>query len=203
MKVSLITTVRNEAASAAALIDAVRRQTRPPDEWIVIDGGSSDDTARIFASTPMCTLRVVPSGISQGRNHAIALARHSVIAVTDGGCVPDSEWLARLVCPIEDDVLRAEVALGATAPRITRALDAAQWIVLDQFVGRASFRTQPAASSRTLAFRRHVWEALPYPEWLEAGEDSWLIDQWRRRGRRIVRVEDAVVEWAVLSQIWT
>ncbi len=195
MKVSLVSTVHNEAGNAAALIDAVRRQSRPPDEWIVIDGGSSDDTARIFASAPTCTLRVAPGGISHGRNLAIAMARHPVVAVIDGGCLPDPEWLQRLLRPIADGALSAEVSVGATEPHLTCPFDAAQWIVLDQFVSYRSCRKQPAASSRSLAFRREVWEAVAYPEWLEAGEDTWLIDRWRRLGRRIVRVDDAVVRW--------
>lgn len=201
MKVSLITTVRNEAGSAAALIDAVRRQSRSPDEWIVVDGDSNDDTARIFASAPMCTLRVAPGGISHGRNLAIAMTRHPIIAVTDGGCSPDPEWLRRLVRPFEDEALGAEVSVGATRPRMTRPLDAAQWIVLDQFVHPNGGLRQPAASSRSLAFRRQVWEALPYPEWLETGEDSWLVEAWRRQGRRIVRADDAVVEWGLPNSL--
>lgn len=195
MKISLITTVRNEGGGAAALIDGVRCQSRQPDEWIVVDGGSSDDTARIFSSAPQCTLRVSPGGISNGRNLAISMARHAVIAVIDGGCVPEPEWLERLVVPIEDETLRAEVSVGATTPRVTRPFDAAQWIVLDQFVRRNGGRRRPAASSRSLAFRREVWEEQSFPEWLETGEDSWLIDQWRLRGRQIVRVDGAVVEW--------
>lgn len=195
MKVSLITTVLDESGSASALIDAVRRQSRPPDEWIVVDGGSSDETAEIFAASPMCTLQVAPGGISHGRNLAITMARYPVVAVTDGGCVPDPEWLHRLVRPIEDGALRAEVAVGATQPHLTCPFDAAQEIVLDQFVGRMNSCRRPAASSRSLAFRREVWQALPYPEWLEAGEDTWLIAQWNRLGRQIVRVDDAVVRW--------
>ena len=195
MKVSLITTVRNEAGSAAALIDAVHRQRRPPDEWIVVDGGSRDDTAKIFAASPICTVRVAPGGISRGRNLAISLARNPVVAVTDGGCAPDPEWLERLVGPIEDDALRAEVAVGATRARITCALDAAQWIVLDQFVRPGSGRRRPAPSSRSLAFRREVWQGLAFPEWLQTGEDTWLLERWRDQGRRIARVDDAVVTW--------
>lgn len=201
MKISLITTVLDEARSAAALIDGVRRQSRPPDEWIVVDGGSSDGTAEIFSAAPECTLRVSPGGISHGRNLAIETASHPVIAVIDGGCVPDREWLRRLVSPIEDGTLRAEVAVGASAARTTRPFDAAQWIVLDQFVRRNGGRRQPAASSRSLAFLRDVWQDLPYPEWLETGEDSWLIDEWRRREHRIVRVDDAVVDWELPSSL--
>ena len=54
MKVSLITTVRNEAATADRLIRSIRDQNRVPDEWLVVDGCSTDGTAEIFEGEPRC-----------------------------------------------------------------------------------------------------------------------------------------------------
>jgi poly-beta-1,6-N-acetyl-D-glucosamine synthase len=44
----VITPVRNEAARIETVAEAMRRQTRPPDAWIVIDDGSTDDTPGIL-----------------------------------------------------------------------------------------------------------------------------------------------------------
>ncbi len=43
-KVSLIVTVLNEAATIELLLEAVAAQTKLPEEFIIVDGGSSDDT---------------------------------------------------------------------------------------------------------------------------------------------------------------
>lgn len=193
MNVSLITTVKNEAGSAAALIDAVARQTRPPDEWIVVDGGSTDGTEKLFSAATRCRVIRAPGNIAHGRNVAIDLATASVVAVTDAGCRPAPDWLASLVKPLESD--RADIAAGATRPRVRSPLDAAQWSLLDQFVLPSASPRLPSVSSRSLAFRREIWAQIPYPEWLDHGEDTWAIREWTRRGWRLERVPQAMVRW--------
>ena len=73
MKVSLITTVKNEAQHADSLIRAILQQTRQPDEWIVVDGGSVDDTAVKFRAIPLCTVLEHSCNRARGRNLAIIL----------------------------------------------------------------------------------------------------------------------------------
>jgi poly-beta-1,6-N-acetyl-D-glucosamine synthase len=45
----VISPVRNEAAHLELVADAMERQTRPPDLWIIVDDGSTDDTPAILA----------------------------------------------------------------------------------------------------------------------------------------------------------
>jgi biofilm PGA synthesis N-glycosyltransferase PgaC len=45
----LISPVRNEEAYLERIADAVARQTRPPDLWVVVDDGSTDRTPEILA----------------------------------------------------------------------------------------------------------------------------------------------------------
>jgi poly-beta-1,6-N-acetyl-D-glucosamine synthase len=45
---AIITPARNEAARIKLTIEAVASQTHPPSRWIVVDDGSTDDTARII-----------------------------------------------------------------------------------------------------------------------------------------------------------
>ncbi len=49
-RVLLITPARDEAAYLANTIRAVAAQTRPPDLWLIVDDGSTDDTPRILRS---------------------------------------------------------------------------------------------------------------------------------------------------------
>ncbi len=49
-RVLLITPARDEAAYLATTIRAVTEQSRPPDLWLVVDDGSSDDTPSILRS---------------------------------------------------------------------------------------------------------------------------------------------------------
>lgn len=49
-KLSVIIPARNEAANLPILLESLRTQTRPPDEIICVDDGSSDGTAAIAAA---------------------------------------------------------------------------------------------------------------------------------------------------------
>ena len=100
MKISLISTVLNEARSLPALLDSIAAQTRPPDEVIICDGGSTDGTLELLRAERRFPLRVIErpgSNISQGRNAAIAQASGDVIASTDAGAPrpPPAPWPAR------------------------------------------------------------------------------------------------------------
>ncbi len=89
--VSLIATVKNEAHALARLLDSIGAQTRLPDEVVIADGGSTDDTARRIepwgAAQPFPVRVVIVPGanIAQGRNAAIRAARGALIAATDAG----------------------------------------------------------------------------------------------------------------------
>jgi glycosyltransferase involved in cell wall biosynthesis len=193
MKVSLITTVKNEAATSAELIRSIRGQSRPPDEWLVVDGGSTDGTPEVFAAEELVTLINEEGNIAHGRNVAIERASGSVIAVIDGGCAAEPDWLERLVGVLETGEF--DFAAGSTVPRIDGPLDAVQWILLDQFSHQRWGLRTPAISSRSLAFMRPAWEWCRYPEWLDHSEDAWLFERWRQGGLRVVRESDARVQW--------
>ena len=48
MHISAIVSVRDEAQSISALLDGLLAQSRPPDEIVIADGGSIDETAAII-----------------------------------------------------------------------------------------------------------------------------------------------------------
>lgn len=61
----VISPVRNEQSHIERVAAAIARQTRPPDAWVVIDDGSSDQTPRILAALaaqiPFLTVLHVPA----------------------------------------------------------------------------------------------------------------------------------------------
>ncbi|UCC32706.1 MAG: glycosyltransferase, partial [Phycisphaerales bacterium] len=73
--VSVIMTVKNEPAGCALTLDSLLSQTRRPDEIIVVDGGSNDETVdvirRYAAANPTLHLIEAPGvNIARGRNIA-------------------------------------------------------------------------------------------------------------------------------------
>lgn len=174
MAISLITTVLNEGSSLSALLDSIAAQTRHPDEVVVCDGGSTDDTLSILQaysqSLPLAVIRRPGANISEGRNAAIGAASHEIIAAVDAGVRLEPDWLVKIVAPLETDqrvqvvagFFRSdpqtpfEVALGAATLPELRDIDPAAFM----------------PSSRSVAFRRGAWQAVgSYPEWLDYCED--------------------------------
>ncbi len=183
-RVSVITTVFNEGASIRHLLDSLAEQTRQPDEVVIVDGGSRDDTVKIAESyadrLPLRVLVAPGANISQGRNRAIAAATGEVIAATDAGVRLHPRWLESLVAPfhhrpgvqtvagffLPDPQSAFEVAMGATV------LPAIEDVRPDRFL----------PSSRSVAFTRAAWQAVSgYPEWLDYCED--LVFDLRLRDR--------------------
>jgi len=183
MRVSVIATVLNERESIGALMDSLAAQTRPPDEIVIVDGGSTDGTldilGRYLERLPLKLLFQPGANISQGRNYAIRHATGEIIASTDAGTRLVPEWLAELVAPIErgeaavcagffvsDPRTTFEIALGATT------LPDLRDIRPDKFL----------PSSRSVAFLRSAWEEVGgYPEWLDYCEDLIFDFALRRR----------------------
>ena len=198
MTAAVVVTTRNEAATVDALLDAVAALEPAPDEVVLVDGGSTDGTAaaarRHVARLPALRVLEAPgSNISRGRNVGIAATRSDVIAVTDAGCVPDRDWLARLLVPFGDDGT-VGVVQGVTRPDAQSHLEAC--------IGRCSLAFaawiggQPVyPTARTLAFRRTVWaEVGGFPEDLPFGEDAAFVVRAARVARLHVEPR-AVVGW--------
>ena len=89
--VSVVIPAYNAAKHIARTIESVLAQTRPADEIIVVDDGSSDGTAEIVKAfrDKVRYLHQKNAGASVARNTGIEAATHEWIAFLDG----DDEWL--------------------------------------------------------------------------------------------------------------
>lgn len=179
MRVSVVATVYNEGSSIRTLLDSLVAQTRLPDEVVICDGGSTDDTvAQIQAYAdrlPNLRVLVVPgANISQGRNRAIQAARGPLIAVTDAGVRLDPRWLEKLVEPFESarDPRHLPLAVAGfflpEAEGVFQTAMAATVLPLHEDIRPERF----LPSSRSVAFLKETWQrAGGYPEWLDYCED--------------------------------
>jgi len=201
MKASLVATVKDAGPWIDEFLLSLARQTRAPDEVIVVDGGSTDGTQTALASHDSVTLLLEPgANIARGRNVAIRTATHDVLLVTDADCVLAPDWVERLMEPIEGG---ADVVAGAYRPIATSLFEtaAAAWIPEP-----SELRPGWMPSSRSLALRRSAFEAAGgYPEWLDVGEDMFLNHRLVATGARVDLAPDAVVYWRMrpdLASLW-
>lgn len=89
--ISAIVTTHNRARLLPRALDSVLAQTRPADEVIVIDDGSTDETQATLASRypAIRNIRQNQSGVSAARNRAIQAASGDWLAFLDD----DDAWL--------------------------------------------------------------------------------------------------------------
>ncbi len=202
LTVTVIATVLNEGGNIHRLMRSLVSQTRPPDAVIIVDGGSTDDTAAIIESyadrLPLRLIHAPGCSISAGRNIAIHAAHTEVIAATDAGVELVPSWLDALMQPFEADPRVGmvggffvadphspfEVAMGATVLPLRDEIDSAAFL----------------PSSRSVAFRRSLSaQEGGYPEWLDYCED--LIFDIRMKaaveqaGQRFVFAPNAVARF--------
>ncbi|MEP6774920.1 MAG: glycosyltransferase family A protein, partial [Chloroflexota bacterium] len=93
MKISAVITAYNYAGFLPAAIESVLEQTRPADEIVVVDDGSTDDTALIVARYAARGVRYVykaNGGAGSARNRGIRETSGDLIAFLDG----DDSWVA-------------------------------------------------------------------------------------------------------------
>lgn len=114
--ISVIIPVWNSAALLRRCLEALARQTLGPDcfEIIVVDNGSSDDSAAVANSFPGVVLLSEPRpGSYAARNRGLARARGDFIAFTDADCVPAPDWLEQALA-----AARRHPGAGVLAGRI-------------------------------------------------------------------------------------
>jgi glycosyltransferase involved in cell wall biosynthesis len=192
---SLIVTVLNEAGTVAELMHSIARQTLPPDEVVIVDGGSTDSTLdalqRWSTRLPLRVLELPGSTIAQGRNRAIEAATGDLIAVTDAGVRLEPDWLHQLHAALRPDV---DVVSGFFRPDpctvFERALGATTLPSIED-VTAATF----LPSSRSALFRRRAWQRVGgYPEWLDYCEDL-VFDLALKRAGCLFRFAPLAIAW--------
>jgi glycosyltransferase involved in cell wall biosynthesis len=98
---SVVIPAYNAARTLQQCLAALAGQTRPPLEIIVVDDGSTDDTASIAEAAPgVVCIRQKNAGPATARNRGAVEAAGRWVVFTDADCVPEPDWLERLFAPV-------------------------------------------------------------------------------------------------------
>lgn len=99
VNVSVIIPAYNASATIGNLLRALACQDyNHPFEVIVVDDGSTDDTPRIVAEyANVRYVRQDNAGPAAARNRGAELAQGQYLCFTDSDCVPQSDWISKLL----------------------------------------------------------------------------------------------------------
>jgi glycosyltransferase involved in cell wall biosynthesis len=168
MKISVVIPAYNAAHFLPRSLASVFAQTRPPDEVIVVDDGSTDSTARIAEELGAKVIQRPNGGIGAARNAGLRQASGEWIALLDADDSWAPEKLARQVALIQPGVVFVYTGVTLFDDQGPRGAQAA----VDPPAAKRLLRTcNPILPSSVLVRRQAVLAAGGFREGARTCED--------------------------------
>ncbi len=192
---SVVVPAYNAAATIGDCIAALRRQSYDgPVELIVVDDGSTDDTAALARAAGATVINAPHGHAAAARNAGLRAATGPLICFTDADCAPHPDWLSQISRPFADpDVIGCK---GTYATRQRQLV--ARFVQLEYEDKYDRLRPQATIDfidTYSCAYRRAVLLANGgFDESIRYVEDQELSFRLAARGYKMVFQESAVVD---------
>lgn len=160
--ISVVIPTRNDAQMLAGCLEALARQSRRADEVIVVDNGSTDDTAGICAAAGVRRIAVELPGIAAATARGFDEANSDIIARLDTDSVPPADWLKRVEAILDGAGPLSAVSgpgnfYGGT--RFARWVGRSVWIA-GYFWAIGLLLGHPPLFGSNFALRAEVWDKI-------------------------------------------
>jgi len=169
--ISIIIPVFNEASELEACLQAIANQTEAPDEVIVVDNNSTDDSVKIARRFPFVT---VVTEKRQGRGFAYSAGFNAAHGDILGRINGDSKLMPDWVARVRQDFAERPELGGLTGPAITDTIPGTHRF-MTTFWARCYFRW-----NETIQRINTLWGAnmaVSRTAWLKVRNDICLDDK--------------------------
>lgn len=185
----MVIPARNEEEYIVGCLGALKQQTLQPNEIIVVDNGSTDQTCERVMGMEVKLINCPTPGVALARQAGLEAATGDWVATTDADSRPDAGWLEALRPHMEDSV-------ALYGPMRMLGLPAWQELCTELgygvFLKIAMLLGRPNLAAANMAFHRQTaLEVGGYPM-VEAREDVILGLRLKTRGQ-VRYVRDALV----------
>ncbi|HTE22804.1 MAG TPA: glycosyltransferase family 2 protein [Candidatus Limnocylindria bacterium] len=157
LTLSIIIPAYNEEAHIGDCLQAIAKQTEPPDEVIVVDNNSTDKTAAITKSFPFVRLMTEKKqGLRATRSRGVNAARGDIIGRIDADTYLGPEWSATARRLFADPEI-----MGAVGPAYYHDMPFKRFFYFwDRWIRSALFAINRSAVlfGSNMLFRRSAWE---------------------------------------------
>jgi len=192
-KLSVIVLTKDSATTIEKCLDSVLSQSIPPDEVIVVDGGSKDDTLKILSRFPVRIYREDSSSIGHARNLGVQKAKGKIVFFIDSDCYSEKDWIKSMLPHFD----RTEVAgvAGRIVPWSPEGMLANyQAAFMNTPKDKAPVRRVPMCN--TALRREAILSAGGFDEALAWSEDLDLLHRITR-SHLVIRENGAIVHHKV------
>jgi cellulose synthase/poly-beta-1,6-N-acetylglucosamine synthase-like glycosyltransferase len=187
-------------------LDALKRQSRIPDEVLVVVRDADAETKALlegceFASSTLRVVTVIVPGVVAALNAGLEAARADIIAITDDDAVPRPDWLARI-----NTHFRADPKVGGVGGRdwlhydgkaddgARKVVGRVQWfgrVIGNHHLGVGGPRRVDVLKGVNCAYRRTVLQCIGFDERLlgTGAQVHWELSlglQLRRAGWKLI-----------------
>jgi glycosyltransferase involved in cell wall biosynthesis len=187
LTVATIVAVKNGEKYIRRALDSIVKQSRPPDEILIVDGRSTDATCEIARSYDnVCVMTQPGLGIADAYNAGVLEARSDLVAFLSH----DDEWTT--------DKLAVQAAIFETEPGVMLSTAKARFVAENPDSLPPGFRPELLQGSHTahvvetLVARRELFRQIGlFDTSFNVAEDV----EW------FARVKDAGINWRVARQV--
>ncbi|MBT2500509.1 glycosyltransferase family 2 protein [Agromyces sp. ISL-38] len=195
--VSVIVPSYNDAGFLAACLDALARQTRPADEVIVVDNGSTDATADVARAAGARLVHEPLRGIWPATAAGFDAASGDLLARLDADSVPAPDWIAE----IERRMAAADRPTAVTdSGRFYGGTALVRWIARTIYLGgyftvMGALLGHPPLFGSNYAIRADAWAELRGVVHRDRADvhDDLDLSWWLQPGMTVVRERRLIV----------
>jgi glycosyltransferase involved in cell wall biosynthesis len=161
-RISVVIPVKDDAAALRRCLRALSLQTRTPDEIVVVDNGSADDSAEVAEEAGARVVRCDRPGIPAAAARGYDAATGELILRLDADCLPAASWVASIADRLESRPDLAAISGGARfvdGPRALRTTLAAAYLGAYALVTIPTLGHFPLFGSN-LGMRAAAWRSI-------------------------------------------
>lgn len=163
IRYSVVIPAYNACKTLPDTLIALRNQSVSPSDYevIVVDDGSTDDTAALAKSFGANCISQPNKGPAAARNHGVRVAIGEIILFTDADCVPDHDWIKQMTLPFQN-----EETIGVKGAYRTRQTELAARFAQAEFEDRYDLLQKVDAidmvDTYSAAFRREIFVKIGF-----------------------------------------